>query len=192
MAVKVMNEKGSGYNSWVASGIRYAADHGAEVISLSLGAPKGNKALGDACKYAYEKKGVVVVAATGNEYKNVISYPAKYDSVIAVTALKKGDKVTSFSNKGKEAELCAPGHNIYSCVPGGGYESWNGTSMACPHVSGVAGLVISQNSMLTASQVRSILGDTSVDLGVKGRDTQYGYGKVDACAAVKKAKPTGK
>jgi subtilisin family serine protease len=185
MAVKVLDSGGSGYYSWVTAGIREAADNGAGVISMSLGGSSDNQALHDACDYAYETKNVVVVAAAGNSGPgdNTVLYPAKYDSVIAISALQQGDTITSWSSRGPEVELAAPGNSIYSCYPGG-YRSMSGTSMAAPHVSGVAGLVRSQNLGLSASQVRTKLQNTAEDLGAGGRDHLYGYGKVDANEAV--------
>ena len=188
MAVKVLDSQGSGYYSWVASGIRYAADNGADVVSMSLGGSSSSQVLEDACNYAYEQKNVVVVAAAGNSGPSdyTVGYPAKYDSVMAISALEKGDTIAYYSSRGPEVELAAPGSDIYSCVPGG-YRSLSGTSMACPHVSGVAGLVLSQNPQLSAYQVRDLLQDTAEDLGAGGRDHLYGYGKVDANEAVQVA-----
>jgi subtilisin family serine protease len=186
MAVKVLDYQGSGYYSWIANGIKYAVDNGADVISMSLGGPSDSTTMKDACDYAWSK-GVLVVAAAGNDYGGPVSYPAKYDSVMAVSAIDSSNLLASYSNVGPEIEVCAPGSSVLSCYPGDQYKSMSGTSMACPHVAGVAGLVFSENQYLSNNDVRNILCDTATDLGSSGFDTSYGYGKVNAQAAVNAA-----
>jgi subtilisin family serine protease len=186
MAVKVLDYQGSGYYSWIASGIRYAVDNGADVISMSLGGPSSDSTMQSACDYA-QSRGVLVVAAAGNDYGGPVSYPAKYDSVMAVSAIDSSNRLASYSNVGPEIEVCAPGSSVLSCYPGDQYKSMSGTSMACPHVAGVAGLVFSENPYLSNNDVRNILCDTATDLGSSGFDTSYGYGKVNAQAAVNAA-----
>lgn len=187
LAIKALDSSGSGYYSWIASAIAYAADNGARAISMSLGGTSDSSVLKDACQYAYSK-GVLIIAAAGNSgpSDNTVLYPAKYDTVVAVSALSQGDTIAYFSSRGPEVELAAPGDGIYSTVPGG-YRSLSGTSMACPHVSGVAGLVFSHNPGLSGTAVRQILTSTAEDLGSSGRDNLYGYGKVHALAAVEAA-----
>ncbi len=183
MAVKALDSQGSGYYSWISSGIRYAVDNGAKVISMSLGGPSDSQVMRDACDYAWNN-GVLVVAAAGNDYGGAVSYPAKYGSVMAVSAIDSSDKLASYSNVGPEIEVCAPGSSILSTYPGNQYKSMSGTSMACPHVAGVAGLVFSENPYLSNVDVRNILCDTAIDLGSYGQDTAFGYGKVNAEGAV--------
>jgi len=183
MAVKALDSQGSGYYSWISSGIRYAVDNGADVISMSLGGPSDSQVMRDACDYAWNN-GVLVVAAAGNDYGGAVSYPARYGSVMAVSAIDSRDRLASYSNVGPEVEVCAPGSSVLSTYPGNQYKSMSGTSMACPHVAGVAGLVFSENPYLSNVDVRNILCDTAIDLGSYGQDTAFGYGKVNAEGAV--------
>ena len=182
-AVKVLNSQGSGTYSDIVAGIDWAIDNNMDIISMSLGGSSGDTALQDALQRAYDA-GIVIVAASGNDYANSISYPAKYDTVIAVGATDSSDNRAAFSNYGPELEVVAPGVDIYSTYLGGGYETLSGTSMATPMVSGVVALMLSKNPNLTPAEVRQILHDTALDLGASGWDQYYGYGRVQADAAV--------
>jgi len=137
---KVLGDNGSGYYSWVASGITWAADNGAKVINMSLGGPSGSSTLQLAVDYAWSR-GVVLACAAGNSGTTSPSYPAYYTNCIAVGATTQSDSRASFSNYGTWVDVGAPGVSILSTVPGGGYQSWSGTSMASPHVAGLAALV---------------------------------------------------
>ncbi len=152
---------------------------------MSLGSSSGSTSLYDACNAA-AGAGIVVVAAAGNSGPgdNTVNYPAKYGSVIAVSATDNTDTIASSSSRGAEVELVAPGVSIYSTYRGGGYATMSGTSMACPHVAGTAALAI----VAGGGDVRQRLKDTADDLGVSGKDNLYGYGLVDADEA---APPTG-
>jgi hypothetical protein len=140
-----------------------------------------------ACNNAWNA-GLIIVAAAGNDGSSV-DYPAAYSTVIAVTATNSADGYPSWSNYGSQAELSAPGVSIYSTAKGGGYTTESGTSMSTPHVSGVAALVLADDPTLTNSEVRTILQNTAEDLGPTGRDVHYGYGLVDAEAAVGPSEP---
>ncbi len=183
LAEKVLNAKGSGTTSAVAQGIIHAADSGADIISLSLGGTDPTSAQREACEYAWEK-GCVIVAASGNSGVSSILYPAAFDTVIAVGSLNTGSTKSSFSNYGSGQELMAPGENIHSTWPQNQYKNSSGTSMATPFVAGVAALVKSRNPDLTNAEIRSVLAATADDLGAAGRDSVYGYGRVDAFRAV--------
>ncbi len=183
MAEKVLNSAGSGSYSAVANGIIHAANNGAKVISMSLGGSFSSYTLQNAVNYAWNK-GVLIVAAAGNENSGKISYPAAYPNVMAISALDPGDGFAYYSNHGKKIELAAPGTDIYSTLMGGGYGYKTGTSMATPFVSGSAALVLSKNGTLTNSQVRKILDNSAVDLGASGRDPYFGYGKVNVYGAL--------
>jgi len=183
MAEKVLDFKGSGTSSLTAAAIRHAADNGADVISMSLGAAESSRIVEEACRYAWEK-GCILAAASGNSGANLINYPAAYDTVIAVGSVGKTSLCSSFSNYGTNLELVAPGESILSTTPGNTYGLRSGTSMACPHVSGVAALVLSRYPGMSNLEVRKRLADTADDLGSPGKDTRYGYGLVDAFAAL--------
>jgi len=179
MGEKVLDRWGSGGFSDVADGIVHAVDSGTDIISMSLGSSTPSSAIEDACTYAWDR-GVILVGASGNDYDNSVSYPARYTTVIAVGALDQSDERTSWSNYGEDLELIAPGDIIMSTVPGGDYEFYSGTSMACPHVAGVAALALSRHPEYTNQEIRDLLVDTADDLGSPGWDEEYGYGRVDA------------
>lgn len=165
MAVKVLDENGSGSYANIANGIRYAVDNGANVINLSLGGNSGNNTLKSAIEYA-SSKGVIVVMAAGNSGDATPSYPARYadKSGIAVGAVDKNNQLTDFSNRSGSQEIkyvTAPGKDVYSTVPDNKYASYSGTSMAAPHVAGVVALMLSANPNLTESQVREIIISTA-------------------------------
>ncbi|MEM2129937.1 MAG: S8 family serine peptidase, partial [Candidatus Bathyarchaeia archaeon] len=187
MAEKVLSSDGMGYWDWVANGIINATDCGADIISMSLGGYGESELVHDAVKYAYAS-GVLVVAAAGNDGSTTKAYPAAYDEVVAVVATDQYDAKASFSNWGDWIELAAPGVSIYSTVPWG-YESWSGTSMACPHVSGVAALVMSKYPAKNRDWVRLWLRYTADDLGDAGFDQYYGYGRINARKAVETSAP---
>ena len=178
MTEKVLDSDGYGSASDVADGIIHAADHGADIISMSLGGPSSNVEE-DACNYAWNK-GVLLVAAAGNDGASEVSYPAGYDTVIAVGAIDSDSKRCSWSNYGSRLELVAPGEAIVSSVPGDNYEFYSGTSMATPHVAGVAALAKSLHPDYTNQEIRDLLRRTADDLGDPGKDIYYGYGRVDA------------
>ena len=184
LPIRVLGADGSGYMSDAASGIIYAADHGANVINMSLGSSSQVAAVTNAVTYA-RSKGVVVVAAAGNSRSSgsPTSYPAADTGVIAVAATDSTDTVASYSNQGSYVDVAAPGSNILSTT-GGGYAAWNGTSMASPHVAAVAALLKSYNSTLTPDQIEKAMETSAIDLGAKGKDSDYGYGRIDAAAAL--------
>jgi len=143
----------------VALGIIYAADNGANVISMSFGGDDSNL-VHDAINYAYSQ-GVVFVASAGNSNTNDPSYPAGYDNVIAVAATDSDDSKASFSNYGSWVDVAAPGVNIISTLPGNNYGEKSGTSMACPHVVGLAALILSKNQSFDQEEVRIIICDSA-------------------------------
>lgn len=182
--VKVLDASGSGYLSDCVQGIQWCVDNGIDVASMSWGGYGDWPTLQDACDAAWAA-GLVLVAAAGNDaYETPDLLPAGYSSVIAVSATDSSDALAYFSNYGAEIEVAAPGVSIYSTYKGGGYAYMSGTSMACPHVSGVAALILAVHPTYTNSQVRQTLWNTAEDLGASGWDIYYGYGLVDAQAAV--------
>jgi subtilisin len=178
-AVKVLDCNGCGSYSDVAAGIKHVADEGWEVGSMSLGGSKSSM-VEDAVEYAYDKV-VFLVAAAGNDgpCTDCVSYPAAEPEVIAVSATNKDDCLASFSSQGPEIELAAPGKDIYSTVIDG-YDTFSGTSMACPHVSGAGGLLMANGYSNT--EARDQLNSTAEDVGLS--DNEQGNGLVDAAAAI--------
>jgi serine protease len=197
MPVKVLNASGSGTYTQIIDGIYWAVDHGADVINMSLGGSSGSSSLQTACQYAWNN-GVVVVCAAGNDGSSSPSYPAAYSVCISVSAINSADGLASYSNYGSTIDICAPGgddvdrngdgyidgvlQNTFDSS-GEGYFFAYGTSMASPHVAGVAALVWAVDPGLTNTEVRNILETTAEDLGSSGWDQYFGNGLVDAYAA---------
>jgi subtilisin family serine protease len=167
----------------VADGIRWAADHGAKVINLSLGGDSYSSTMNAAVQYAAGRD-CVVVAAAGNGGVNGVIYPAAFDNVIAVGATASSDALASFSNYGAKLDVTAPGVSIYSSILGGSYGGMSGTSMASPHVAGVVALIRAKHPTWTRGSTESQLLTTALDLGAAGRDDRFGYGRVRADEAV--------
>lgn len=176
-AVKVLGGSGFGVESWIISGIQWAVDNNMTIISMSIQGPD-SQGIHDAVDAAYNT-GLLLVAAAGNTNGGSVSYPAGYNSVIAVTATDVNDHNASFAPNDSKIELAAPGVNINSTIVGG-YGILNGTSMSAPYVTGVAALLYSTNLKALNKDVRQIMDNTAFDLGIPGRDSIYGYGIVDA------------
>lgn len=181
MAVKVLDRNGSGYYSDIIEGIQWSMNNGAKVINMSLGGTTDMQSLHDAIIAAYNA-GIVIVVAAGNSGPgdNTVNYPAKYPEVIAVSATDSANAIASFSSRGPEVDLAAPGVSIYSTYKGGTYATLSGTSMAAPHVAGAAALVIASGRATAPADVKALLQSTADDLGISGQDNLYGYGLVDA------------
>ena len=160
MNVRVLNESGSGTLINVSRGIVYAAEQGVNVINMSLGGPGYSRALHDSVKFAVNDKHVTVVCAKGNSNTDKAFYPAEFPEVIRVTAtfLKTdgSEDRAYFSNYGKSSTCAAPGHIIYSTLPGGKYGFASGTSMACPHAAACAAVILSQGNF-TPEEVKAIM-----------------------------------
>jgi len=182
MAEKGLDFEGSGYDDDLAQAIVHAVDQGARILSNSWGSDGSSQLIEDAIHYACSR-GVLVVAAAGNTGTSRPHYPAAYDDVVAVTATDFEDHFASFTSFGDWVELAAPGVNIYSTYSSG-YRSMSGTSMACPHVVGVAALILSQHPNMTETQLRTALRFATDDLGDPGFDVFYGYGRINARKAV--------
>jgi serine protease len=202
MPIKVLAADGTGPASALADGIRFAADHGAQVINISVGTSQSSDALRDAVQYAHGK-GVVIVAAAGNDGTASPVYPAVLPGVISVGATRFDGQTTYYSNYGPTLSVVAPGGDPNvdqnkDGVPDGilqqsfspdhpgqfGYYLRAGTSQAAPHVAGVAALVLAVHPEYTPDQVENAIEKTATDLGPPGRDDHYGYGLVNAAAAV--------
>ncbi|MGP4074190.1 S8 family peptidase [Piscibacillus sp. B03] len=185
-AVKVLDANGSGSYAGIAEGIEWAIQNDMDIINMSLGGSQSSSILEDYSDYAYYNAGILVVAAAGNSGNSwgsgdTVGYPAKYDSVIAVAAVDQNNNRASFSSHGPDVELAAPGVDILSTTPGNNYESFNGTSMASPHVAGVAAQVWQAKPHLSNSQLRSLLNNTAQYLG---NSNYYGNGLVQSYDAI--------
>ncbi len=170
-----------GSYSAIAAGITYAADHGARIANASYAYLPSSSAVISASNYMKSKGGLVFVGA-GNS--NIDEGFAPTDSMIAVSATDKTDAKASFSSYGSFVQLSAPGTNIYTTTRGGSYVMQAGTSFSSPVAAAVAALVMAANPSLTNTQVQNILFSTATDLGAAGRDIYFGYGRVNAAAAV--------
>jgi thermitase len=193
MPVRVLDNRGSGTWADVADGIMWAADNGAQVISLSLGGGSDAKVVADAVAHAIAKDSVVV-AATGNGGNNRKSYPAAYPGVVAVGATDSQDQRARFSQYGEWVSVTAPGVDILAAfptyasgMPGKDYGAISGTSMATPAVAGLAALVRSQYPQLKQADVKKHIELTSDDRGDKGFDIYYGHGRINLPRALSTA-----
>ncbi len=180
--IKVLNDSGVGSTYSIMQGLIHAGNERADVVNMSIGGWDYNESLDRACEMV-TARGVIIVAATGNDYRNVISYPARYKSVIAVGAVDKNGKRAAFSNYGTGGvDLMAPGVEIYSTYINNGFAFLTGTSMATPHVAGVAGLMKFLDKNIAPEKARQILKDVAT---YAGDSYEYGAGIVNACEAVK-------
>jgi subtilisin family serine protease len=157
---------------------------GSNVISMSLGGPVRSQAEEAAFTEMYERDNVLVVAAAGNGGNTRCSWPACYDAVVSVAAIDENKELAFFSQRNTDVELSGPGVDVLSTKSGGGYIKYSGTSMACPHVAGVAALVWSHYPEKSARDVRLALTMSAEDLGAPGRDNSFGYGLVRADRAL--------
>jgi type VII secretion-associated serine protease mycosin len=185
MGVKVLDNTGSGYDSDIARGVTWAADHGAKVINLSLGGEADDPALHEAVAYAVGK-GAVVVAAAGNSGANYPMYPAAYSEVLAVGATDAAGNLTDFSTWGDWVDVAAPGWDVIGAAYDDihGYYVESGTSFSAPIVAGTAALVRTRYPSLTPAQVMDRIRVTARDNGPRGIDPYYGHGVLDAYNAV--------
>lgn len=183
-SVKVIGDNGEGDWRWVEQGINWAVDNKMDIISMSLGGslPANYLTLHEAIKLA-DAAGILLVAAAGNmglDYDETIMYPAVWPEVMAVTAVDFSKQRADFTSTGSEAELCAPGVDIYSTHLNGQYVKLSGTSMACPHITGAAALIIAKlrkrGLPATPQMVRWGMKLYADDLGIPGWDKVFGYG----------------
>lgn len=205
MPLKVLSAQGSGSMGAIAQAIRFAADNGAQVINMSLGGPFPVTPVRRAIEYAHSK-GVLVVAAAGNDGRGRVSYPARYPNVLAVAATQYDESTTFYSNWGKEIDIAAPGGNVRvdqngdgkpdgilqnTILAGGkgdGYLWFMGTSMASPHVAGIAALVVGAGVTRPEAVQQVLLDSARKPKQAEGHNDHYGSGIADAQAALNKAK----
>jgi subtilisin family serine protease len=191
--IKIFDDRCSWtYASSLIDALNRCRAAGANVVNMSLGGHSPSDTERAAFEQAY-RDGMLTVAAAGNDGGRRFLYPASYDAVVSVGAVDENRVIASFSTHNDQVELVGPGVRVLSTVPSGtGYAYYSGTSMATPHVAGVAALVWSHRPELTNVQLRGLLRASSQDLGARGRDEYYGYGLVRAAAALATAicKPT--
>ena len=166
-------------------GVVYAVSAGADVISMSWGGTGSSTTAQNIITWA-NQQGCVLVAAAGNNNVNTMFYPAGYTECIAVAATSSNDAKASFSNYGTWVDISAPGNNIYSTLPSGAYGNMSGTSMACPLVAGLAGLMLSLNPLLTPADIRNCIVSNAVNIDTQNPSYigQLGGGRIDANASM--------
>jgi subtilisin family serine protease len=186
MPVRISDSTGMATDSAIASGLSWAASHGARVANISYYIT-GSRTISSAAK-SFQSKGGVVIAAAGNYGVSETIGDDPY--IVTVGATDSSDNLYSWSNRGNNLDVVAPG-NVYTTMNGGGYGCGGGTSFASPIVAGVAALILSTNPSLTAQQVQGILTQNADDLGAPGWDSTYGYGRINAARAVTAAQAGG-
>ncbi len=180
---KVLGDSGSGLSSGIAAGIDWAVEQGADVISMSLGSPSEDARIRAAIAAA-RARGVLVIAAAGNEgpREGTVGYPGGSPGVICVAAIDSALATASFSSRGRQVVVAAPGVNIRSCYPGDRFATMSGTSMATPYVAGCAALYVARCKALgvkpTPDDFAKRIGETAKDLPPSGRDTATGFGLI--------------
>lgn len=180
LPVRVLGQNGEGSLDQVANGIIYAANRGAKVINLSLGSPSDAFTLRRAVEYAWSR-GAVTVAAAGNDGSAAPNYPAAYSTVISVGSVDRSDRKSSFSNYGRWVDVAAPGSDILSTYDNGLYAYLSGTSMASPHVAGLAALLASQGR--SNVEIAEIIRTTADP--IPGTGVYWSYGRINANRAVR-------
>lgn len=197
---KVLGDDGSGASSAVAAGVDWAAEQGADVISMSLGSRDASQDIRRALERAVQA-GKFIVCAAGNEGRpDSVGYPAAWDDLaVAVGAIGPDGRLANFSSRGRQVDVCAPGVDVLSCWPGGRYAKLSGTSMATPFVAGVVALAVARQRQLGGSATLRTQADligqlqrTAIDAGAPGADAEYGFGLVNPkrlLAAAKQKRP---
>jgi uncharacterized repeat protein (TIGR01451 family) len=205
IAVKMLNNFGYGYTSWIHAAFEWllapAGDPALapDVVNGSWGSASGADQTFRADLQALRAAGIVPVFAAGNEgpFPSSVGSPASYPEAIAVGATDDLDRVTSFSSRGPshwgeiKPELAAPGAQIRSALPGGTYGTYNGTSQATPHVTGLVALLLQADPTLTVDGVEAILTSTAVPLGDSVPNNDTGWGRIDAYQAAAVALKAG-
>ncbi|MCR6595588.1 S8 family serine peptidase [Bacillus halotolerans] len=177
-AVKALDQNGSGDLQGLLKGIDWSIANGMDIVNMSLGTSSDSQILHDAMDKAYEK-GVLLVAASGNEGNGKpVNYPAAYSSVVAVSATDQHNQLAAFSTTGNQVEFSAPGTDITSTYLHQYYATGSGTSQATPHAAAMFALLKQRDPGNTNVQLRALMQKNIVDLGMTGRDQQFGYGLI--------------
>ena len=179
LSIRVVPDNGRGDIFTLAKGIFTAVDRGARIINMSLGSRSECFAVREAVRYAVER-GVLLVAACGNDAQKGVQYPARYPDVLAVAGVDAKGEHLYFSNRGSEVDLAAPGIGVAVPLSEDKAIAFSGTSAAAPFVSGVAAGIWSENPDFTADDIRSLLLDYADDVGAPGRDEETGWGVLNA------------
>ena len=187
-ALKVLDASGNGSWSDILAAMDWCVQNKIQVTSNSYGSSSNPGSVVENAYLNSYAAGILHIASAGNNGSSsgtgdTVGYPGNYGSVVAVGATNSSDVRASFSSTGPGVELAAPGANIRSTVPGG-YANYNGTSMACPHVSGAAAILLGVNPNLTNTEVRALLTASALDLGDAGVDAWYGHGLLDVAMAL--------
>jgi len=178
---KALSKTGSGSASSVMKAVQGCVDQGANVVSLSLGCNNCKTQTEDAFyTRLYEKENILLVAAAGNSGNSARSYPASYGAVMSVGAMTSSEKRSSFSQFNDQVEISAPGSGVRSTIPGNNFATWDGTSMATPHVAGVAGLLWMYFPTCKNYQIRNVINKSAKDIDSSGCEQRTGYGLVQA------------
>ncbi|MFG6490172.1 MHFG family PEP-CTERM protein [Roseateles sp. BYS78W] len=187
MPVRIADPNAYAYWSTVAQGLSWASDNGARVANISYGGVSASSTVQASAQYMRSRGGLVVVAAGNN---GIDEGYTPTTTMIVVSATDANDVKTSWSSYGSYISIAAPGQDIWTTTLGGGYQTWWGTSLSSPLVAGVVGLMMSARPDMSNTQLESLLYSSSVDLGAPGRDSYYGWGRVNASAAVQAALTT--
>lgn len=179
LSVRVLDGAGQGDAFTLAKGILAAVDGGADVINMSLGGYGDSEVLRQAVDYAVDR-GVVLVAASGNDGFGQLTFPARYESVIGVTAVDANGNRPGFANFGDGLDLAAPGYQVHALWGDESYVFFNGTSASAPLVSGMVARILETGKADTPEAVRELLHAQANDTGLPGSDPQYGQGILDA------------
>lgn len=193
-AIKSLNSVGLGRLSDVIAGVNWAIQNEIDIINLSLTSPKGHYMLEEVLKEAHNK-GIMIIAASGNSSPDSskgtgavtdILYPAKYESVVAVGSIDREFNRSKFSYFGPSLDFVAPGEEIYSTFNTTDYVSLEGTSMAAPYVTGIAALYKQAYPTASDDDILKAMQENTYDLGVKGKDPDFGYGLIQAPTEIRK------
>lgn len=192
LPIKVCGADGTAPYSAIADGIRFAVDHGARIINISLVGDQTSATLQDAVNYAWERN-AVIVAAAGNTGDPTAQYPAACQNAVAVSASALNDGLCTFSSYGPNITVAAPGESLWTTQmrTNAPFGAWSGTSLAAPVAAGVVALAASANSSLSNTQLVSILTQSADDVGSPGNDSFFGAGRVNAVRAVQAALNVG-
>ncbi|MFG6459527.1 MHFG family PEP-CTERM protein [Roseateles sp. BYS96W] len=184
MPVRIADANAYAYWSTVAQGVTWASDMGARVANISYVGVAGSATVQSAAQYMRSRGGLVVVSAGNNGIDEGLTPTT---TMTVVSATDATDTKTSWSSYGSFVTIAAPGLDIWTTTRGGGYQAWWGTSLASPVVAGIVGLMMSARPAMSNAQIESLLYGTALDLGTTGRDSYYGWGRVNASAAVQAA-----